>query len=68
MGLLWLALHGHGGLQAIWWALASYYSVLLVLFAARALLPAMKGPLRILGDAADEPPRGDAALLSDKVR
>ena len=66
--LLWLALRHHGCLEAIWWALASYYSVLLVLFASRALLPAMKGPLQIILGGVRGSSSAEASLETDKLR
>eukprot|EP00873_Tetraselmis_striata_P023282 jgi/Tetstr1/443546/TSEL_031550.t1 len=48
VGLLFLALRLDGGLVAVWWALALYYSVLLLLFAGRAMLPGAGGPLNLM--------------------
>lgn len=54
--LLWRALQDHGGLQAIWWALAAYYTVLMAAFASRMLIPGLNGPLRLLGSSIPEKP------------
>lgn len=51
VGMLLLALRMDGGLVAVWWALALYYSVLLLLFACRAMLPGAGGPLSLFSKA-----------------